>query len=155
MGFIEYLKWVWRGRPRIKHHTHLFTAQWTPISHNEPLRKTCGFVPPTPGYAPCTREPHSSGPCAHPLLDEVIRWDVGLTPDGFPEIDALAQRLHREYRATSKALKGTAKHDHGWKHCRAKRYFWNRARQWRRDSVAKTADKALSVSDNWREQYEG
>lgn len=35
------------------------------------LRKAraCGFVPPTPGYAPCTRDdgPGHDGPCAHPL----------------------------------------------------------------------------------------
>lgn len=28
----------------------------------------CGFVPPTPGYAPCTRPKHADGPCAHPRL---------------------------------------------------------------------------------------
>jgi len=28
---------------------------------------TCGFVPPTPGYAPCTRAKGHEGPCAHPL----------------------------------------------------------------------------------------
>src|ERR1035437_3885703 len=27
----------------------------------------CGFVPPTPGYAPCTRERGHGGPCAHEL----------------------------------------------------------------------------------------
>lgn len=27
----------------------------------------CGFVPPTPGYAPCTREKGHGGPCAHAL----------------------------------------------------------------------------------------
>lgn len=26
----------------------------------------CGFVPPTPGYAPCTRTKGHDGPCAHP-----------------------------------------------------------------------------------------
>jgi hypothetical protein len=30
--------------------------------------RLCGFIPPTPGYAPCTRERGHSGPCAHPLL---------------------------------------------------------------------------------------
>lgn len=28
---------------------------------------TCGRIPPTPGYGPCTRPPHADGPCAHPL----------------------------------------------------------------------------------------
>jgi hypothetical protein len=28
----------------------------------------CGFVPPTPGYAPCTREADHDGPCAHSLI---------------------------------------------------------------------------------------
>jgi hypothetical protein len=27
----------------------------------------CGFKPPTPGYAACTREKGHTGPCAHPL----------------------------------------------------------------------------------------
>jgi hypothetical protein len=27
----------------------------------------CGFVPPTPGYAPCTRAKGHDGPCAHDL----------------------------------------------------------------------------------------
>lgn len=27
----------------------------------------CGFVPPTPGYAPCTRLDGHDGPCAHPF----------------------------------------------------------------------------------------
>lgn len=26
----------------------------------------CGFVPPTPGFAPCTRDKGHDGPCAHP-----------------------------------------------------------------------------------------
>jgi hypothetical protein len=30
-------------------------------------RAVCGFVPPTPGYAPCTREDGHDGPCAHPF----------------------------------------------------------------------------------------
>ncbi len=34
----------------------------------ELLEPRCGFVPPTPGFAPCTRPPHKTGPCAHPLL---------------------------------------------------------------------------------------
>lgn len=39
---------------------------------NEPIvlweeTGTCGFVPPTPGYAPCTRAGGHEGPCAHPL----------------------------------------------------------------------------------------
>lgn len=168
-NFTELFKALWRSkRPRpftptpavAPPITHKVVTKWTPISHNVELRKTCGFVPPTQGYAPCTREPHSEGPCAHPLLkqdahflesrmfqqEEIARvFNVPLhmldTKENFAHTDALAQQLHREYRATSKALKGTAKHDHGWKHCRAKRYFWNRARQWRRNNVANAAVK--------------
>jgi hypothetical protein len=33
-------------------------------------RARCGFVPPTPGYAPCTREAGHAGPCAHPLSND-------------------------------------------------------------------------------------
>ena len=29
--------------------------------------RSCGFIPPTPGYAPCTRSACHDGPCAHPL----------------------------------------------------------------------------------------
>jgi hypothetical protein len=74
--FTKLFKALWRSKyPRVNNAPavappviHKVITKWTPISHNEPLRKNCGFVPPTPGYAPCTREPHSSGPCAHPLL---------------------------------------------------------------------------------------
>jgi hypothetical protein len=31
----------------------------------------CGFVPPTPGYAACTRNKGHDGPCAHPLASVV------------------------------------------------------------------------------------
>jgi hypothetical protein len=83
------LTWLFGAKP-VRHNpapavappiTHKVVTKWTPISHNELPEKTgkwrrtpgltpqrCGFVPPTPGYAPCTREPHSDGPCAHPLL---------------------------------------------------------------------------------------
>lgn len=30
-------------------------------------KEVCGFIPPTPGYAACTREKGHTGPCAHPL----------------------------------------------------------------------------------------
>lgn len=45
--------------------------------------KLCGFVPPTPGYAPCTRpreregEIGHEGPCAHPLLEPYPRRATG------------------------------------------------------------------------------
>ncbi len=31
------------------------------------MREICAFVPPTPGYMPCTRDASHSGPCAHPI----------------------------------------------------------------------------------------
>ena len=34
--------------------------------------RLCGFVPPTPGYAGCTRAKNHSGPCAHPLTDTIV-----------------------------------------------------------------------------------
>lgn len=62
--------------------------------------------------------------------------------------EALAEQLHKEYRAAFKALhsgrgsfmgvgrvvsKGTgchSQHDHGWEHCHRKDYFLRRARRW-------------------------
>ncbi len=34
----------------------------------------CGFVPPTPGYGPCTRNRGHEGPCAHPLAPEPEKY---------------------------------------------------------------------------------
>jgi hypothetical protein len=36
------------------------------INNNPPAPARCGFVPPYPGYAGCTRDKGHSGPCAHP-----------------------------------------------------------------------------------------
>lgn len=44
----------------------------------------CGFVPPTPGYAPCTRDKGHNGPCAHPL---------SLAPGSMIPCEAGAERL--------------------------------------------------------------
>jgi hypothetical protein len=33
-------------------------------------QEVCGFVPPTPGYAPCTRQKGHEGPCAHAPFDD-------------------------------------------------------------------------------------
>jgi hypothetical protein len=38
-----------------------------PSPEPEPAIESCGFIPPTPGYAPCTRQKGHDGPCAHPL----------------------------------------------------------------------------------------
>lgn len=35
------------------------------VDGRAPLTVSCGFVPPTPGYAPCTRPAGHDGPCAH------------------------------------------------------------------------------------------
>lgn len=48
---------------------------------------SCAFVPPTPGYAPCTRRAGHPGPCAHPLTVDPAREPAGpirLVPDGDP-----------------------------------------------------------------------
>jgi hypothetical protein len=37
--------------------------------HEAESGEKCGFVAPTPGYAPCTREKGHDGPCAHDLAD--------------------------------------------------------------------------------------
>lgn len=132
---------------------HKVVTQWTPISHNEKhLRKTCGFVTRAgTKFMQCKRVGNHDGPCAperaphirEMTMEELQRAEDDMAHELFCEIDAIAQRLHREYRATSKALKGNAKHDHGWKNCRAKRYFWTRARQWRRNNTV-----AGQVNDN-------
>ena len=53
-------------------------------------RERCGYVPPTPGYAPCSRKPHLEGPCAHELLHTLRGFDEHARAEGL-EIDAVAQ----------------------------------------------------------------
>lgn len=40
----------------------------SPLPKPMPKRLVCGFIPPTPGYAPCTRDKGHSGPCAHDFI---------------------------------------------------------------------------------------
>ena len=49
---------------------HIRTCPKHPLSFyttREAEQGRCGFVPPTRGYAPCTRAAGHSGPCAHSL----------------------------------------------------------------------------------------
>jgi hypothetical protein len=49
------------------------------------------------------------------------------------EVEALAEKLHREFRGAFKALHHICagfEHDHGWEHCHKKEYFVRRAQRW-------------------------
>lgn len=37
--------------------------------------EACGYIPPTPGYGPCTRDRGHEGPCAHELLSFSVFQD--------------------------------------------------------------------------------
>lgn len=53
----------------------------------------------------------------------------------YTEIEKIAENLHKEFRATDKALGDhtggfSEPHDHGWKDCDKKEYFRRRAKRW-------------------------
>lgn len=69
----------------------------------------CGFTPPTPGYAPCTRNKGHDGPCAHPLADAT--FPAFATNDliyGWKQADESAAAFlaaHPEYNNTYTGVK--------------------------------------------------